>query len=73
MPNPDEAAEFLRSVHHLVGELTRAGVGIGRAYGSALPEDVLAGFRAAVQHLQAVSLSPVADALGHPDRRQVDR
>ncbi|MFC0439000.1 hypothetical protein [Kutzneria buriramensis] len=73
MPSPDEAAEFLRGVHHLVGEMKRAGIGIGRAYGSTLPDGVLAGFRSVIQHMQAVSLTPVADALGGHHRRQTDR
>ena len=73
MPNPVEAAEFLRGVHHLVGQMTRAGIGIGRAYGATLPENVLDGFRSTVQHMQAVTLTPVADVLGRVEGdRKVD-
>jgi hypothetical protein len=63
LPNPAEAAEFLLGVHHLVSRLTSASIGIGRAYGSRLPEANLGQFRLAVQHMQAVSLDLVADAL----------
>jgi hypothetical protein len=63
MPTPGEAAEFLRGAHHLIVELTKASIGIGRAYGRSLPEDTLREFRLAVQHMHAVSLDQVATAL----------
>ena len=65
LPDPGEAAEFLRGVHHAIVELTKASIGIGRVYGGSLPEDVVGEFRMAVQHMQAVSLDRVADALEH--------
>lgn len=63
LPTPAEAAEFLRGVHHLVSRLTSASIGIGKAYGSRLPEADLGRFRTSVQHMQAVSLDLVADEL----------
>jgi hypothetical protein len=63
VPAPAEAAEFLRGVHHLVGRLTSASIGIGKSYGGRLPDAALDQFRLAVQHMQAVLLDPVADAL----------
>jgi hypothetical protein len=63
-PTPGEAGEFLQGVHHMIEQLTRVSIGIGRTYGPDLPESVLGDFRVAVQHMQAVSLATVADALG---------
>jgi hypothetical protein len=63
VPSPVEAAEFLRGVHHLIDQLTSASIGIGKAYAGRLPDTALVQFRAAVQHMRAVSLDSVADAL----------
>lgn len=63
MPNTDEAAEFLRGAHQLIVQLTKASIGIGRAYGRHLPQDALGEFRQAVRHMQAVSLDKAADAV----------
>ena len=72
-PNPDEAADLLIGVHHLIEQAARASIGIGRLYGQSLPEDVLGRFRQAAHHLRNVSLLDVADELRRAPHANRDR